>query len=138
MPTMVFLNLPVADLDRSRAFFTSLGFSVNEDFSDDTAICVVISDTIYAMLLTHARFADFTDRTIADAATIEVINSLTVDSREEVDRLGDVALASGGAPNRDPEDLGFMYQRSFLDPDGHAWELVWMDPVAAEQGPPQD
>ncbi|WP_420365111.1 VOC family protein [Curtobacterium sp. L3-7] len=136
MPTMVFINLPVADLDRSKAFYEALGYSINPMFSDETAACVVVSDTIYLMVLTTAKFAEFTDKTIADPSTIEVINSLSADSKDDVHRIVDAAVAAGGTEDRPEMDLGFMYQRSFTDPDGHRWEYVWMDPQAAQDGPP--
>ncbi|MCC8908443.1 MULTISPECIES: VOC family protein [unclassified Curtobacterium] len=138
MDTMVFINLPVADLERSKAFYEALGYSINPAFSDDTAACVVVSDTIYVMVLTHAKFAEFTTKTIADADTIEVINSLSADSKDEVHRIVDAAVAAGGSEDRPEMDLGFMYQRSFVDPDGHRWEYVWMDPQAAQDGPPAE
>jgi uncharacterized protein len=132
MPQMVFINLPVADLDRAKAFHEALGHSINPQFTDETASCVVISDTIYTMLLTHAKFAEFTSATIADASTREVLISLTADSREDVDRLVAAALAAGGTEANPVVDMGFMYQGSFLDPDGHHWEIVWMDPSAIQ------
>lgn len=124
----VYINLPVADLDRSRAFFGGLGFEFNDQFSDDTALAMRISDTCFAMLLTHAKFAGFTPRRIADASqTTEVLTALQLESREAVDRLTDRALANGGGVVRDAEDHGFMYGRAFADPDGHIWELFWMN-----------
>ncbi|MFJ3383841.1 MULTISPECIES: VOC family protein [unclassified Curtobacterium] len=136
MPTMVFINLPVADLERSTAFYEALGYSINPQFSDETAACVVISDTVYVMVLTHEKFAQFTDKPVSDGSTIEVINSLTADSKQDVHRIVDAALAAGGTEDRPEMDLGFMYQRSYVDPDGHRWEHVWMDPQAAQDGPP--
>ncbi|TCK64147.1 VOC family protein [Curtobacterium sp. PhB136] len=138
MPTMVFINLPVADLERSTAFYEALGYSINPQFSDETAACVVISDTVYVMAITHARFTDFTDKPISDGSTIEVINSLTADSKDDVHRIVDAAVAAGGTEDRPAMDLGFMYQRSYLDPDGHRWEHVWMDMQAAQDGPPAE
>ncbi|WP_439688842.1 VOC family protein [Curtobacterium sp. SP.BCp] len=138
MPTMVFINLPVADLDRSKSFYESLGYTINPDFTDETAACVVVSDTVYVMLLTHAKFAEFTDKTIAGPDTIEVINSLSADSKEDVHRIVDAAVMSGGSEDRPEMDLGFMYQRSFTDPDGHRWEHVWMDQAAMQDGPPSE
>lgn len=124
----VYINLPVADLDRSRHFFGGLGFDFNDQFSDVTALAMRISDTCFAMLLTHAKFASFTPRRIADAGeTTEVLTALQLDSREAVDRMTDQALASGGGVVRDAEDHGFMYGRAFADPDGHIWELFWMN-----------
>lgn len=128
MDTKIFVNLPVADLGASIAFFEALGFKANPQFTDETAACIVISDDIHAMLLTHPKFAEFTKKPIADATkTTEVLTCLSVPSREEVDRLADAALAAGGTPANEPMDLGFMFGRSFQDPDGHVWEIIWMD-----------
>ncbi|PZE35423.1 VOC family protein [Curtobacterium sp. MCPF17_031] len=135
MSTMVFINLPVSDLARATAFYQALGYPLNPVFSDDTASSIVISDTVYVMLLTHAKFTEFTDKTIAAPDTIEVINSLTAETKEEVHRIVDAAVEAGGTEDRPEMDLGFMFQRSFTDPDGHRWEYVWMDPAAAEDGP---
>ena len=138
MATAIFVNLPVSDLERSKAFFTALGYTINPQFSDENAASVVFSDTIYAMLLTEARFKDFTPRAIADARTAtEAIICLGAPSRDEVDRIADAALANGGGPVSDPQDHGFMYGRSFADPDGHIWEVMWIDPAVAsgEQAP---
>ena len=132
MRQMIFINLPVADLDASRAFFTRLGYGFHEQFCDGSALCLVISDTIFAMLLSEARFKDFTPRSVADARTsTEAILCLGAESRAEVDRIGDAALANGGSPVLDAQDHGFMYGRSFADPDGHIWEVMWMDPAVA-------
>ncbi len=136
MDTMVFINLPVADLERAKAFHEALGYSIDPAFSDDTAACVVVSDTIFVMILTAAKFTQFTDKAIADADTIEVITSLSAASKDEVHRIVDAAVAAGGTEDRPEMDLGFMYQRSFTDPDGHRWEYVWMDPQAVQDGPP--
>ncbi|KQV09876.1 MULTISPECIES: VOC family protein [unclassified Kitasatospora] len=135
MPTMIFVNLPVKNLDKSIGFFEAMGYSFNPQFTDETASCLVISDTIYAMLVTEARFKDFTRKPVADAtAATEVIVALSADSRAEVDELVDKAMAAGGRSAIDPMDLGFMYSRSFQDLDGHQWEYVWMDEAAmAEQ-----
>jgi len=133
---MVFINLPVADLDRAVGFYEALGYSVNPDFTDETAACIVVSGTVYVMLLTHAKFQEFTDKSIADPGTIEVINSLSATSKDEVHRIVDAAVMSGGNEDRPETDLGFMYQRSFTDPDGHRWEYVWMDEQAMTDGPP--
>ena len=130
MDTKIFVNLPVSDLSRSMDFFKSMGYRFNPQFTDDTAACLVISDDIYAMLLTHNKAKEFTKKDIADATkTTEVLVTLTVDSREKVNQLVDTALKSGGSKARDPEDYGFMYGRSFNDPDGHIWEVIWMDPA---------
>jgi predicted lactoylglutathione lyase len=133
MSTMIFVNLPVKDLDRSKAFYTELGYTINEQFTDENAASVVISDTIYAMLLTEPFFKTFTTKEIADASTsTEAIIALSAGSRREVDELADKALAAGGSPSRDPQDEGFMYARSFEDPDGHLWEVIWMDVEAMQ------
>lgn len=131
MSRKIFVNLPVRDLPRAMAFFEALGFAVNRQFTDETAACLVVSEEIYAMLLTEAKFAQFTPKAIADAReTTEVLICLGCDSRQEVDALMGQALAAGGREPRPPQDHGFMYGRSFEDPDGHIWELVWMDPAA--------
>jgi hypothetical protein len=132
MATAIFVNLPVSDVERSKAFFTALGYSINPQFSDEHCASVVFSDTIYAMLLDEGRFKDFTPRPIADARTAtEAILCLGAESREKVDAIADAALANGGAAVTDPQDHGFMYGRSFADPDGHIWEVMWMDPAVA-------
>jgi predicted lactoylglutathione lyase len=131
MNTQIFLNLPVADLPKSREFFQSLGYSFNEQFSDDTAACLVISEHIHAMLLTHAKFREFSPRPICDASkACEVLICLSCDSRPEVDELVKKAVAAGGSTYSEPKDYGFMYQHSFQDLDGHCWELVHMVPGA--------
>ncbi|MER5631342.1 VOC family protein [Streptomyces nitrosporeus] len=136
MPQMIFVNLPVRDLEVSKNFFSKLGYGFNPKFSDETTACLVISDTIFAMLITEPRFKDFTRKDIADASkTTEVLLALSAESREKVDELTDAALASGGSPANETMDMGFMYGRSFQDPDHHIWEVVWMDPEAAENGP---
>lgn len=130
---MIFVNLPVADLDASKRFFTALGYSINPQFSDDNAASVVISDTIVAMLLTKPFYATFTDKEIADAEkTSEVLVCLSAESREKVDELVGRALAAGGTDTGHTQDHGFMYGRAFDDLDGHTWEIVWMDPTAVE------
>jgi hypothetical protein len=127
MSTQVFINLPIADLPRSLAFFKALGFSHNPQFSDDTAACIVISEHIHVMVLTHPKFLQFTSKAICDTSkSIEVINCLSCESRAEVEDLVRKAAAAGGAIYDEPKDYGFMYQHSFADPDGHCWELVHM------------
>lgn len=131
---MIFLNLAVKDLDRSVGFFTELGFSFDPRFTDETATCMVVSDQAFVMLLVEDKFKGFTSRELADPTkATEAIVALSADSREQVDELADKALEIGGTRAADPIDMGFMYSRSFYDPDGHHWELVWMDPSAAEQ-----
>ena len=135
MPTKIFVNLPVKDLDKSIRFFEALGYAFNPQFTDATAACMIISDDIYAMLLTHAKFKEFTKKTIADATkTTEVLTCLSRDSRERVDALVDTALKAGATEDRGPMDYGFMYGRSFDDLDGHTWEIVHMDANAAAHG----
>ncbi|NML49206.1 VOC family protein [Streptomyces sp. R302] len=134
-PQMIFVNLPVKDLDVSKAFYEKLGYSINPQFSDETAACVVISDTIFVMLLTEEKFGTFTapGKAIADAsATTQVLLTLSAESREKADELADLALEAGGGPAKEAMDMGFMYGRSFADPDGHHWEVFWMDPAAAQ------
>lgn len=136
-PKMIFVNLPVTDLSRSIAFYEAVGATLNPLFTDDTAACMVFSETIHAMLLTHAKWATFTDRKIPDAhATAQVLLALSEDGREAVDARVAAASAAGGSPDPTPtQDFGFMYGRSYTDPDGHIWEVMWMDPAAAAAGP---
>jgi predicted lactoylglutathione lyase len=130
---MIFVNLCVSDLDASRKFFTELGYSINEQFSDDTAASVVISDTIVVMLLTKEKYAQFTKKEIADSRkTSEVLIALSAESREKVDELVEKAVAAGGPVSGETQDHGFMYGRAFDDLDGHTFEVVWMDPSAVE------
>ena len=133
---LIFLNLPVRDLDASKAFFAELGFDFDAKFTDESCACMVISDQAYVMLLAESRFADFTTKPTADARqTTEALFCLSAESREGVDELTEAALAAGGAPAKEPQDHGFMYGRSFYDPDGHLVEVMWMSPEAVEQGP---
>lgn len=134
MTTKIFVNLPVEDLEKSKAFFAKLDYRFNPQFTDETAACMVITDDIYAMLLTKAKFKEFTKKAIADATqTTEVLTCLSVDSKAKVDEMLDAALEAGATEARDPMDYGFMYGRSFNDLDGHIWEIIWMDPRAAEK-----
>jgi uncharacterized protein len=136
MARMLIPNLPVRDLDRSVAFFTGLGFEFDPRFTDDTATAMIVNEQATVMLLTESKFAEFTTKETADATRqTEAIIALSADSREEVDAFADTALATGGSPAKEPMDLGFMYGRSFQDPDGHHWEVFWMDPAALEQQP---
>jgi predicted lactoylglutathione lyase len=133
---MIFVNLPVTDLQKSRAFVEALG-AVNEPkFTDETAACMQLSDTIFVMLLTHDKFRQFTPRPIADAkAASEVLLCISADSRESVDTAVERAVANGGTADPAPkQDYGVMYGRSVADPDGHIWEIMWMDAAAAERG----
>ncbi len=134
MATKIFVNLPVKDLDKSMVFFGKLGFTFNKQFTDETAACMVISDDIYTMLLTEKKFKEFTRKAIADATkTTEVLTCLSMDSREKVDTLVDAAVKAGATEPRPAMDLGFMFQRSFDDLDGHIWEIIHMDPSAVNQ-----
>ena len=136
MSRMIFVNLPVSDLSRSRAFLEALG-AVNEPkFTDETAACMTFSDSIHVMILTHEKFSQFTPRPIADAqAGSEVLLCLSAESRESVDSTIERAVTAGGTADPAPkQDYGVMYGRSISDPDGHIWEIMWMDPAAAEQG----
>jgi uncharacterized protein len=128
MSKLIFVNLPVADLDAAKAFYEAIGFTNNPQFTDETAACMVLTDTIHVMLLTHEKFAQFTPKKIADAkATSEVLICISEDSREGVDDITEKALAAGGREARQKQDYGFMYSRSFEDPDGHIWEPMFMD-----------
>ena len=134
MSRKLFVNLAVADLDRSVDFFTKLGFSFDPRFTDESATCMLVGEDAYFMLLVESRFEDFTTKELADPKTqTEAILALTAESREEVDELADKALEAGGTPAKEPMDQGFMYGRSFQDPDGHHWEIFWMDPSALGQ-----
>ena len=130
----IFVNLAVEDLGRAVDFFTQLGFSFDQRFTDDQATCMIVSDAAFVMLLGRDRFQDFTKKEIADSRTqTEAILALSAESRDEVDEIVGKALAAGGQAANDPIDHGFMYASSFHDPDGHLWEVLWMDPRAVEQ-----
>ena len=134
MATKIFVNLPVKDLKASMAFFTALGYSFNAQFTDETAACMVISEDIYAMLLTHAKFKQFTSKAICDATTTtEVLVCLSSESRAAVDSLVAKAVAAGGSAHMEPKDYGMMYGHGFQDLDGHIWEVMWMDPAAIKK-----
>ncbi|WP_276373466.1 VOC family protein [Chryseolinea sp. H1M3-3] len=133
MATQIFVNLPVKNLSRSIAFFEALGYSFNPQFTDDKAGCLVISDTIYAMLLTEPFFKTFTKKEITDASkATEVIIAISVESKKEVDELVNKAFKAGGARSNDPQDYGWMYSWSFQDPDGHLWEVLYTDPAGPQ------
>ncbi|MET0904452.1 MAG: VOC family protein [Tardiphaga sp.] len=134
MSKMIFVNLPVSDLPRAIAFYEAVGASKNPQFSDDTAACMVVSDIIHVMLLTHDKYRQFTAKTIVDARTAsEVLICISADSRDEVDGMINKAKAAGGTLDPTPvQDYGFMYGRSYEDPDGHIWEVMWMDMAAAK------
>lgn len=133
MTKLIFVNLPVTDLARATAFYQAIGATRNPQFSDDTASCMVFSDTIHAMLLTHDKFRQFTPKKIADAkASSEVLICLSADSRAAVDDVVTKGARAGGTADPAPkQDFGFMYGRSLEDPDGHIWEVMWMDVDAA-------
>lgn len=134
MNTQIFVNLPTADLNRTIAFWKALGFHPNPTFCDDTAACIVISEHIHIMALTHPKFREFTPREICDTKkATQVLNCLSCENREAVEDLVAKALANGGSAYAEPKDYGFMYQHSFADPDGHQWELIHMSAM-----PPQE
>ncbi len=138
MSRLLFLNLPVADLTASREFFDRLGFEFNEKFCDEGAACMVVSEQAFVMLLQRERFAEFITKPIADAGEATALTvAISAEDREAVDAFVETALDAGAGAAKDPQDYGFMYQRSFHDLDGHLWEVAWMDPVAVEQGPEQ-
>ena len=141
MPQMIFVNLPVTDLDKSKAFYVAVGAANNPAFTDDTAACMVLEEgSIHVMLLTHAKWATFTAKTIPDAhTTAQVLLCVSADSRAAVDGQVDKAVGAGGKADPTPtQDFGFMYGRSFEDPDGHIWEVMWMDPTAIPAGEPAE
>ncbi len=132
MSRMIFVNLPVSDLLRSIAFYEALGFTRNPAFSDDAGACMVWSDAIYVMILSHPKWQGFTTRPICPRGSSEVSLALACESRDEVNRLVEAGRAAGGSADvNPPEDHGFMFQRTITDPDDHVWEPFWMDPVAA-------
>jgi predicted lactoylglutathione lyase len=133
MATQIFVNLPVKDLSKSIAFFEALGYSFNPQFTNDMAGCMVVSDTIFFMMVTEPFFKTFINKEIADATkTTEVLNCVSVESKERADEMFETAIANGGGPSKEPTDYGWMYGRSFTDLDGHQWEVMWLDPA----GPP--
>lgn len=135
MSRMIFVNLPVTDLNASKAFYTALGFENNPDFTDDTAACMVWSEAINVMLLTRAKWRQFTSRPIPPPTSSEVLLALSCESREAVDAMNKAAAANGGKADINPiQDLGFLYNRNLSDPDGHVWEALWMDPAAVPSG----
>jgi uncharacterized protein len=136
MSRLLFLNLPVTDLGATREFFGQLGFEFNDKFCDDGALCMVVSEQAYVMLLQRNRFAEFVTKPVADPSRETALTvAISAEDRAAVDALADAALVAGATAAKDPQDYGFMYQRSFHDLDGHLWEATWMDPVAVEQGP---
>jgi uncharacterized protein len=133
MSRMIFVNLPVANLAASQRFYEAVGFTNNPQFTDDTAACMVWSESINVMLHTHAKWRKFTNRPIPPATSSEVMLALSCDNREAVDAMNWAAAANGGRGDINPvQDLGFLYNRSLPDPDGHIWEAVWMNPAEVQ------
>ncbi|MXS75312.1 glyoxalase [Microbacterium sp. CSI-V] len=136
MDTSIFVNIPTTDLDRAKAFYTALGCTINPNFTDDNAACVVWSDTIYFMVLKREFLATFTDKPIVDPnESLQVALSFSRDSREDVDAILALGLAAGGTEPREAQDYGFMYSRDLDDPDGNSLGFLYMDPTAAAEGP---
>jgi uncharacterized protein len=133
----MFVNLPVTDLDRAKAFYEAVGFTINPKFTDHNAACVIVEDGhSYFMILTREFFSTFTELPIGDPTTsLSASTAIFLDSREQVDATVAAGVAAGGAEPNPPSDYGFMYQRGLTDPDGNVVDFGWMDPVAAEQGP---
>jgi predicted lactoylglutathione lyase len=132
----LFVNIPVADLERSKAFFATLGFSYDPRFTGEAAACMPVGEQAFVMLLSHDTFAQFSHLPMGDPSTHALaLYCFSASSREEVDAVAAAALAAGGAEADGAEDLGFMYSRSFFDLDGHGWQVMWMDPAAVPQGP---
>jgi uncharacterized protein len=132
---MIFVNLPVTDLPASKRFYEAVGFTNNPQFSDATAACMVWSEAINVMLLTHAKWRTFTSRPIPPKTSSEVMLALSCDSRDAVDTMNKAAAANGGTADINPaQDLGFLYNRNLADPDGHIWEAMWMNPAAIPSG----
>ena len=139
MTTKAFINLAVKDLGKTKDFFAKLGFSYNPQFTDDKAACMIINEDCAVMLLKEEFFKTFTEKDLVDSHTsTEVLTAITVDSRESVDKMMDIALTSGAGESGDPREHGFMYGRAFSDPDGHIWEVLWMDMNAFTQQAKQE
>lgn len=133
MPQMIFVNIPVSDVARSRKFYEALGYRINDQFSDATAACVVVSDQIYFMILNHERFQGFATKPLADPATsTAVMIALSQDDRAAVDAVISAAIGAGGSEPKPATDMGFIYNRMFQDPDGNVFEAFWMDPAAVQ------
>jgi uncharacterized protein len=136
MPTNIFVSYPTADLERSKAFYTALGASINPLFTDENAACLAWDENIYFMMLKREFFASFTDKQVADpATTAQVQSAFSCDSREDVDTVAEAGLAAGGSEPRPAQDYGFMYSRDLEDPDGNVVAFLWMAPEAVEKGP---
>lgn len=135
MSTQIFVNLPVNNLKQSIEFFTQLGFQFNSQFTDETATCMIVSENIFVMLLSHEKFKTFTPKAICDATkSTEVLVCLSAESREAVNDMVRKAIAASGTTHKEPQDHGFMYGHGFQDLDGHIWELMYMEPSAVNQG----
>lgn len=134
--TQIYVNLPVADLDASTAFYTALGGELNPQFTDETSAQVVLGEAVTVQLMTHEQFSQFTSRPVASGGAIESILALPAESKEEVDRLADAAVKAGGSEPRPPQDMGWLYNRAVDDPDGHSWELLSFD-ASAMPGTPE-
>jgi len=133
---MLFVNMPVADIERSTAFFASLGFTFNPAFTDESSTCMLVGEQAFIMLLSREKFAEFSKLPIADPTTHALaLYCFSVSSRDEVDTVSAAAIAAGATEADGAEDHGFMYSRSFFDLDGHGWQVMWMDPAAVDQGP---
>ena len=133
MPQMIFVNIPVTDVAKSRKFYEALGYKINEQFSDATAACVVVSEAIFFMILSHPKFAEFATKPLADPAkSTAVMIALSQDSRAAVDTITEAALKAGGSEPKPAQDMGFMYNRTFHDLDGNVFEPMWMDPAAVQ------
>jgi uncharacterized protein len=136
MATKIFVNLPVKNLNKSVEFFSHLGYTFNPQFTDETATCMIVSDDIFVMLLTDAKFKTFTPKAICDATkSTEVLVCLSCENRATVDEMVRKAVAAGGLTYNEPQDHGFMYAHGFQDLDGHIWELIYMEPSAIKQNP---
>jgi uncharacterized protein len=130
----IFVNLPITDLQKTRDFWTKLGFSFNEHFSDEKALCLVLNDgMMYSMLITHEMFSTFTNRPIADGSTTQVLTAIEVDSKEQVDTIVNLAFENGATRYRESADHGWMYYDSFADLDGHQWEIMYINPTQTPQ-----
>ena len=128
MLTSIFVNLPVADLEKSVEFFTKLGFTFNAQFTDETSTCMIVNETVYVMLIEHAKFSGFIDKPIAPSTSTEAIFAFACENADEVRELSEKAFAAGARRVNDPQDLGFMFSWGFEDLDGHLWDLFYMNP----------
>jgi len=128
MTTKIFVNLPVKDIVKTKQFFTKLGFTFNDQFTNESAVCMIINPDSYVMLLTYPRFQEFTKKEIADTEkTCQVLVAISAERKENVDNLFEKAIKAGGKEARETQDYGFMYGRSFEDINGHIWEAIWVD-----------